>query len=535
MLLTSAALLATAESAHARLPGTPAAAPRKAPAKKPPGKPTQAKPKAPPHAAPANWHPPAPADVQPPRAVPLELALEKSTLPNGLRVVLNPDPGLPVVAVAVAYAAGSRHETQGQEDFASIAALAMGQAPFALPGAQHVRQLVDRGASLSTVATTDQIAFVSLVPAQALEFTLWLEAQRLLNGRVTQDALDTWRQRLRSRDQLSISLQHLAPVQARVEQLAFQGYFPYEHASAGAEALAEVKLQDVQDFLQSWYAPKNAVLAISGAFEPEQALTAVRRHFEALPRSANAAVFNPSPLPDQTNQRSAVIRSEQGQGPLLAYGWAVPAHRQPEHDALCMAVSILAEGPDSRIMQKLAKARLPVSLSVRLDERRGPSLLLLAAQGPQDASLLEARKLIDAELDALARLGPTTEEMRALWSDGQKRLLRSLEPADQRAARLAGLELLHGDARLVHAEQARVLSLTKDDVRKAVARFLSPTRRALVEANAAGRSLEPPAPARPAAQTAAHASAPRALPPQKPGAKKKPPPAKPPAKKKKKK
>jgi hypothetical protein len=104
------------------------------------------------------------------------------------------------------------------------------------------------------------------------------------------------------------------------------------------------------------------------------------------------------------------------------------------------------------------------------------------------------------------------------------------------------LELLHGDARLIHAELGRVLAIGKDDIRKAVGRFMSPTRRTLIEANAEGRSLDvvpAPKPAGPA--TAAHPNSghiPTTAPSTaKPGGKKKPgtsKPDKPTAKKKKK-
>ena len=530
MLLATLAASTAAYRADARPPESPSA--QRKP-KKPPRKPAPSKPRAP-SAVPAAWHPSEPATVEPPRPITFDLAIDKTTLPNGLRVVLNPEPALPVIALAVAYAAGPKHETQDQQGFAAAAANAMSGFGLSPPSAERLQQLAIRGASLSTVENTDQVVFLDLLPAGALEFGLWFEAERMLKARVTEQALEAQRRRVRAQDQHAMSLHNLAAVQGRVEQLAFEGFFPYEHDCTGQTSLASAPVSNVEAFRSTWYVPENAVIAITGAFDPELAMRAVHRFFRPVPRSAGLPVVNPPPLPDQTNQRSAAIRSELTNNPVLAYGWAVPAHRQPEHDALGMAASILGEGPDSRIVRKLAKARLPVSIAVQLDDRTGPSLLLVALQAANDASLLEARKIVDDEVDALARLGPTTDEMRSLWRDSQQHLFDALGPADQRALRLASLELLHGDARLVYAEQTRPLSISKDDIRKAVARFLSPTRRSMVQANATGRVLERPvAPSAPAPTVthpgAHHASA-------APGAKRKPhTPAKPPAKKRKKK
>ncbi|MBI5536269.1 MAG: insulinase family protein [Deltaproteobacteria bacterium] len=505
------------------------AADKKAAPKKPAGKPKGNAAAAP---APASWHPPAPASVDPPHPPPFNLAIDKATLGNGLRVVLNHDPGLPTVTIAVAYAAGPRNEAKDQEGFAQAAAQAMAHAPDAMPARDRLQQMLDRGAVMKSVTTPDEVVFIATLPAGALEFGLWVEAERMRRAQVTEAGLEQQRRSARDRDTAAITLAHLGAARARLEQSVFEGYWPYEHdASSGP---GNATLPQVQAFRQTYYAPNNAVVIITGEFEPDQAIKAVHRHFDDMPRNAQLPVFNPAPLPDQTNQRSAVVRSEQTSSPLFVFGWPVPASRQPEHDALAMTASILGEGEESRLAQKLAKAKLPVSFTVELDERRGPSLLLIAAQGSSDASLLAVRKIVDDEIDSIARLGPSTDEMRRQWRTAESSFLRGLASAEQRAFRLSNLELLHGDARLIHAELARVLAIGKDDIRKAAARFLSPTRRTLVEANAAGRSLQPaatPAPKPLAPAPAAHTGPgynPSAAPTAgKPGGKKKPATAKP--------
>ena len=433
------------------------------------------------------------------------------------------------MGVTLAFAAGPRHEAKDQQGFSAAVTRAMTALPSTL-APERIAELSRRGAALSVVETPDLVAFVDLVPAGALELTLWLESRRPRLDAIPAGIPEALQRARANRDQLLPAPGSLGPAQPRLEQLVFEGFWPYQHDSAVLDPAASADA--LREFQHAWFAASNAAICISGAFDPEVTLPIVRKYFGDLPRNASPPVFNPAPLPDQTNQRSAAAQAELK--PFVAMGWAVPSTRQPEHDALALTTAILGEGQDSRLAHKLSRVRASTSFAVELDERRGPSMFTVSLQSADDAGLLAARKIVDEELDSLARLGPTTDEMRRVWRTAQSAFLEGLQRPEERALRLANLELLHGDARLIHAEVGRRLATGKDDIRKAVARFLSPTRRSIVELNAAGRALEVaprPAPAAPApaavAPPAPHA-APTAAPPGKPAHHKKPPQGAPP-------
>ncbi|HQP34059.1 MAG TPA: pitrilysin family protein [Polyangiaceae bacterium] len=498
------ALAAPADAAPSRKPGTSKAR----------------RPAAGRHAA---AHPPAPAPsatLDPPTVPAFSLPIDKTTLPNGLRVVLQPDKSSSAIGVAVVFSAGPRHESKNQQGFSAAVARVLSEAPATL-APDRVRELTLRGGSLSTSSTPDLVAFVDLVPPGALDFTLWLESRRAAVSSFPATVVEAMRSSQQGFDRLLPVPGQLGPATPPLARMAFEGFWPYEHDASAVDASASP--ETLRDFHHAWFGAENAAVCVSGAIDPDAARALVERHFGQLPRNPQPPAFNPAPLPDQTNQRSAVVRTESPR-PLMALGWAVPSARQPEHDALELAASILGEGPESRLAQRMSHARSPASFAVEIDERRGPSLFTISLQAADDAALLAARKLVDEELDALARLGPSSDEMLRGWRSAQSGFLRGLQRPEERALRLASLELLHGDARLVHAELARRMSAGKDDVRKAVARFLSPTRRSVVEANAAGRSVETPPPAPvPAAAAPRPAPAAATLPRGKAPAHKKPP------------
>jgi len=477
---------------------------------------------------------PAQPNLEPPRTPAFDLPIDKTALPNGLRVVLQPDRSSTAVGIALAFAAGPRHESKEQQGFSGVVTRAMAAVPSTL-APERLAELSRRGASLSVVETPDLVAFVDLVPPGALEFALWLESRRPRLDKIPAGITESAQRARADRDRLLPAPGAPGPARPRLEQLVFEGFWPYEHDSAALPASASPDA--LGDFQRAWFTANNASICISGAFDPDTTLPLVRQYFGDLPRNPSPPAFNPSPLPDQTNQRSAVAQADVK--PFVAMGWAVPSTRQPEHDALALTTAILGEGHDSRFAQKLTRLQAATSFAVELDERRGPSMLTISLQSADDAGLIAARKIVDDELDSLARLGPTSDEMRRVWRTAQSAFLGGLHRPEERALQLASLELLHGDARLVHAEVGRRMATGKDDIRKAVARFLSPTRRSIVELNAAGRPIEAaprPAPASPApaAAPAGPRPMPVAAPPGKAPPRKKPPQGAPPKKPKKK-
>src|SRR5690606_9971317 len=65
--------------------------------------------------------------------------LERYTLDNGLRVILNPVSEHPTVAICVTYAFGSAHELEGQSGFAHLFEHLMFQGTRNVPPGDHFR------------------------------------------------------------------------------------------------------------------------------------------------------------------------------------------------------------------------------------------------------------------------------------------------------------------------------------------------------------------------------------------------------------
>lgn len=485
----------------------PTAAAAKKPAKKPAAKPAKgAKPAQAPRAAaspPPASAPPANASASP---RPLALSVQKATLDNGLRVVMNVDRTSPTVAVAVTYDVGARNEERGRSGFAHLFEHMMFEGSANVPKGEHFKLVSSHGGTLNGTTSSDRTNYFEMLPSNELPLALWLEADRMKSLDVSQENFENQRKVVEEEYRMRVSNVAYAPAQIRLEELAYQGYWPYEHDAIGSmHDLDNAQLEWVKQFHDAWYAPNLAVLSISGDFDPDEAMTLVHRFFDTAKRQEHPIPYSPPPLPEQTSPRTAVLEDPHAKTPGFFYGWVIPESRKPEHYALELAASILTDGESSRLYQKLVRDKaVATEVSAGTEDHRGPDLWALDVKLADGAKLADVEKLVDAEIDALAKRGPTDAEMLKVRNRTEAAFLFGLQSNLQRAIRLGQYETFFGDARLLNQEPGRYLAVTKDDIQRAVAQYLTQNRRTLVEVRETGEAAPaPPEPKRPAAAPAA--------------------------------
>ncbi|MEJ7728703.1 MAG: pitrilysin family protein [Polyangiaceae bacterium] len=461
--------------------------PDKGAAKKKPAKPSGKPGAKQAHAAPAPVHPAVP-EVPPPPATALRLALsiERAKLDNGLRVVMNVDRTAPTVAVALTYDVGSRNEQRGRSGFAHLFEHMMFQGSKNLQKGEHFKLVSGHGGIADGTTSTDRTNYYQVLPANELALALWLEADRMKSLAVTADNFDNQRKVVQEEYRMRVSNVAYMPSALRLQELVYQGYWPYEHTGIGSMAdLEGAKLEWVQEFFASHYAPNNAVLTIAGDFDPAEAMALVQKYFGSA-RKSDVPRFEEQALPEQTSQRTAVLKDSFARAPGVLYGWAIPPARHADHYALEMCALLLGEGESSRLHQVLVRDKaLAVEVSAFTEDRRGPDLFTIDAKLAQGAKVGDAEKLIEAEVKALATRGPSDAELEKVRRRAQASLVLGLQSNLDRATRLGQYEVFHGDARTINEESERYLAVGKKDIERVAAQYLGPTRRTIVETYAA--------------------------------------------------
>ncbi|MDE0473267.1 MAG: insulinase family protein, partial [Gammaproteobacteria bacterium] len=105
----------------------------------------------------------------------ISIPFEEHCLENGLRIVLSPEPSLPIVAVNLWYDVGSRNEGPGQTGLAHLFEHMMFQGSRHVAGNQHFELLEGVGGSANASTWFDRTNYYETLPSHHLELALWLE------------------------------------------------------------------------------------------------------------------------------------------------------------------------------------------------------------------------------------------------------------------------------------------------------------------------------------------------------------------------
>jgi predicted Zn-dependent peptidase len=415
------------------------------------------------------------------------LEIEEYSLENGLRVVLNPDHAIPVVSLAVYYDVGSRNEREGRTGFAHLFEHMMFQGSANVPKAGHFQHIMKAGGTMNGTTSSERTNYYETLPADQLPLALWLESDRMLSLAVTQENLDNQREAVKEEKRLRYDNQPYGQIFDLINEMIYRN-FANSHSTIGSmEHLDDATVEDVQEFFRIYYAPNNAVLVLSGAFEIEAAKDLIETYFGDIPSQPRPPALDVAE-PDEVATTYKAWEDKLAPFPAFLIGWKIPPRRSPEFHALYLAGKILYDGESSRLYQKLMKGEESViQLFGFTDERRGPSSIFIGAIPKPEKDLSKIRETIMAEIHDLAVHGPKTEEMEKIENGLVNDAVRMRQSSMSRAQQLAEFALYDGDPRLVNSELDELLAVTADQIRNAVGKYLNTENRALLDVVTVGK------------------------------------------------
>lgn len=423
----------------------------------------------------------APSVSRDPTVVALErlaLSIQRARLENGLRVVLNPDPSSPTVAVAVTYDVGSRNEGPGQSGFAHLFEHMMFQGSKNVQKGEHFSLITARGGTLNGTTSADRTNYFEALPASELELALFLEADRMHRLNVNAENFENQRAVVQEEYRMRVENAPYARGSLRLSEIVFSDYLPYAHSTIGSmEDLAAAKLDWVQDFYARHYAPNNAVLTISGDIDTDRALELVRKYFGDIPARDVPAFNAVEPTAPSVGKRE-VVADKNAHTPALMWGFRIPPFRTKDHYALELAALLLTDGESSRLHRSLVRDRAILqTVSAGTDDRRGPDVFALYGIFTEKAKLSEIERAFDEAIQRLQKTKPSEAELTRVKNRLKHDFAFGLQANMQRAVRLGEYEVYFGDARLLTRELQAYLDVTAEDVQRVSREYLLPERR----------------------------------------------------------
>ncbi len=413
----------------------------------------------------------------------IKLDVRRAKLDNGLRVVLSPDHTSPTIAIDVIYDVGGRNEERGHSGFAHLFEHMMFQGSANVARGEHFKLVTSHGGTLNGTTSEDRTNYFEMLPQSELPLAIWLEADRMRALDISQFNFENQRKVVEEEFRMRVSNAPYVPAEIRLDSMVNQGYWPYEHPAIGnMQDLEAAQLEWVRAFHDQYYAPNNAVLAVSGDFDPDECMSQIRRHFGPIKPQPSVPPYQPGPFPQQKAAHDAIVEDSHAQLPAIMLGWPIPAMREKDHYALELLAMLLSDGDSSRLESKLVRERaIATEVDVGTEDRRGPDSFMATLKVASSATPAQVQAAFDAELQRIKSAPPTDDEMKKLRNRIEAHFLFGLQSNFARAQKLAEFELYWGDANLLLGELDKYLAVKKEDISRVAAQYLKPETRSRVE------------------------------------------------------
>ena len=398
----------------------------------------------------------------------VSIAFEKTTLSNGLDVIIHEDHSIPLVAVNVWYHVGSKDEEVGRTGFAHLFEHVMFEGSKH-HNRSHFEPLQKIGANLNGSTTADRTNYWEDVPSNYLELALWLEADRMgfLVDALDQQRFDIQRDVVKNERRQSYENRPYGMAHWHIQEALFPLPHPYHWMTIGSqEDLDAASLDDIKDFFRRFYSPSNSSLAIAGDMDPKQALELVEKYFGDLPPAPS--VPRVGRFDSSLGGRVELEMRDRVSLPRLYIAWPTPPHLDPDDPALELLRGVLSDGMSSRLYRTLVyEKQIAQSVGVRFHgaEAAGQFIVNVTAAEGHDLDELEA-----ATEEVLASINadpPSDEEIDRAKNHLEAQHYRQLTHIGGfggRADDLNHFNVFAGDPNLINTSIDQYLAVQQEDI-----------------------------------------------------------------------
>ncbi len=397
-------------------------------------------------------------------------------LDNGLRVLLVPDNSIDTVKVHITYMVGSRHEGYGEKGMAHLLEHMLFKGTARHPKLKE--EFTQRGVRFNGTTSYDRTNYFETLAAGAenLDWALGVEADRMVNAFVRKEDLDSEMTVVRNEFESGENSPGRV-LHQRMMQLAFP-WHNYGNSVIGSRSdIESVPIERLRAFYRMYYQPDNAVLAIGGKFDEQQALASVAKHFGALPRPARALPGLYTAEPTQDGERSVVLRRA-GDTQIVGALYRVPSGGHEDYPAVDVLVNLMATQPSGRLHRALVQKNLASGIWGSENALHDPGVMYFGASLSKAASLDPARDALLDTLENIAREPVTAEEVEraktTLLNDFKKYQIDSLALVSVLSEFSAT-----GDWRLFFLYRDRLRQVTPADVQRVATTYLKAANRVL--------------------------------------------------------
>ena len=399
------------------------------------------------------------------------IQVNRYTLANGLRIVHNEDDSTQMVALNLLYDVGARDEDPSHTGFAHLFEHLMFGGSLHIP--DYDTPVQNAGGENNAWTNNDITNYYIPLPYQNVETGFWLESDRMLSLDFSPKSLEVQRQvvieefKQRNLNQPYGDASHL------LRELAYESH-PYRWPTIGKEIahIAQATLEEVKDFFYRFYAPNNAILAVTGHISFEETIRLAEKWFGPIPARNIPPRQLPAEKPQTAVRRKTVERKVPVDAIYMAFHMSNRMH--PDYYVYDMITDILSNGRSSRFIQSLVQEqKLFTSIDAYISGSLDEGLLHVTGKPVEGVSLEQAEEAIWKELEKMKTVPVSEQELEKVKNRYESEQIFNNINYLNVATNLAFFELT-GKAEDINEEVGKYRAVTAEQIQATSARCFVP-------------------------------------------------------------
>lgn len=401
---------------------------------------------------------------------------ERTTLENGLRLLMAPMPGMRSASISFFFTVGSRYESNTNAGISHFIEHMLFKGSEKYPSARLISEAIEGVGGVFNGSTGKELTnYSARVPGEHLPAVMDVLADMVRHPLF--DPLEIEKERSVIIEELSSTRDDPQEWVSLLIDEAMWPRLPLGRDDAGyVETVAKIQRHQMMRYLNEYYRPNSLIISVAGNIDPAQIKEISKRLFsEWEPRQHTKWTECIPPL----DTLPIVLVEKETEQVNLCLGTLGIAYSSPDYYTLMLINAILGEGMSSRLFQTIREEQgLAYDIGSYFNSYAETGNFVVSA-GVDPSQIEPAIRAIVCELDRLCTTSVPADELDRIRAYIRGSILLGLEGTNQVASWLGSQESLRDKILDVDEIIAQIEAVNTRDIQRVAKTCFAPQWRRL--------------------------------------------------------
>jgi zinc protease len=400
-----------------------------------------------------------------------------TTLDNGLVIIVREDHSAPVVSTQAWCAAGSIHEGRWLgAGLSHVLEHMLFKGTTTRPGSRIDQEVQEAGGYMNAYTSFDRTVYHIDVPNTGARTAIDILCDIMQHATLPPDELAKELDVIRR----EMDMGQDDPNRRSGRRLFETAYTksPYRFTVIGyLDIFNELKPENIRDYYTEKYAPNNIFYVVAGDVQNDEVVAQIKTAYE----KAKARALPPNYLPAEPKQTAPREIIEEAPIELghVHFAWHIPELRHPDVPVLDVLAVLLGSGRSSRLYQQVRERQGVVHHVDAWTYNPGSAGLFGMSAIVDTEKFSAARDAMLAEIEKIKSMSVSTEEVRKAVKQFVSATLSARKTMEGQAQNLGGNWLAANDLNFSERYLAAVKNISHADVQRVARHYLTAENRTL--------------------------------------------------------